>query len=103
LGDKIDSGVGSATYIAILSDLYNQNLKAGLAVLGNISIGGAIERSNNFTDKVTMLSENGAKTVISPMDNLQEMASIPQSVVGSTDVPFYSNSQMLMQKAILID
>lgn len=103
LGDKINSGVGSATYIAILSDLYNQNLKAGLAVLGNISIGGAIERSNNFTDKVTMLSENGAKTVISPMDNLQEMASIPQSVVGSTDVPFYSNSQMLMQKAILID
>lgn len=103
LGDKIDSGVGSATYIAILSDLYNQNLKAGLAVLGNISIGGAIERSNNFTDKVTMLSENGAKTVIAPMDNLSEMASIPQSVVGSTDVPFYSNSQMLMQKAILID
>ncbi|PAU93712.1 TIGR02688 family protein [Aliifodinibius salipaludis] len=103
LGDKINSGVGSATYIAVLSDLYNQNLKAGLAVLGNISIGGAIERSNNFTDKVTMLSENGAKTVISPMDNLSEMASIPQSVVGSTDVPFYSNSQMLMQKAILID
>jgi len=30
---------------------------SGLAVLGNISIGGAIERALNFTDKVSLLSE----------------------------------------------
>jgi ATP-dependent Lon protease len=35
-------------------------------------IGGAIERATNFTDKVTMLSENGAKSVIVPMDNLND-------------------------------
>lgn len=103
LGSSIGTGLGSASYIALISALYKKNLKPGLAVLGNISIGGAIQRSNNFSDKVTMLSENGAKTVISPMDNLQELATIPQSVLGSTDVPFYSNNQMLMQKAILME
>ncbi|CAN5266791.1 hypothetical protein BH23BAC3_BH23BAC3_01350 [soil metagenome] len=103
LGSSIGTGLGSASYIALISALYKKNLKPGLAVLGNISIGGAIQRSNNFSDKVTMLSENGAKTVISPMDNLQELSSIPQTVLGATDVPFYSNNQMLMQKAILMD
>lgn len=103
LGSVISSGIGSAVYIAIVSALYKKNLKAGLAVLGNISIGGAIERASNFADKVTMLSENGAKSVIVPMDNLNELSNVPPSVLGYTDVPFYQNNQMLMQKAILQD
>jgi ATP-dependent Lon protease len=103
LGSTISSGIGAAVYIAIVSALYKKNLKAGLAVLGNISVGGAIERSTNFADKVTMLSENGARVVIVPMDNLSELTNIPPSVLGDTDVPFYQNNQMLMQKAVLTD
>lgn len=103
LGSTISTGIGSAVYIAIVSALYKKNLKAGLAVLGNISVGGAIERSSNFADKVTMLSENGAKVVIVPMDNLNELTNIPPSVLGNTDVTLYQNNQMLMQKAILLD
>lgn len=103
LGASISSGIGSAVYIAIVSALYKKNMKAGLAVLGNISVGGAIERSINFADKITMLSENGAKSVVVPMDNLAELTNIPATVLGNTDVPFYQNNQMLMQKAILLD
>jgi ATP-dependent Lon protease len=103
MGAYISGGIGSAVYIAIISAIYKKNLKAGLAVLGNISIGGAIERSINFADKVTLLSENGAKTVLVPMENINEMLTIPQSILGKTDVPFYGNSQMLLQKAVLGD
>ncbi len=103
LGAAITSGIGSAVYVAIVSVLYKKNLKAGLAVLGNISVGGAIERAANFADKVTMLSENGAKTVIVPMDNLAELSNVPPTVLGDTDVPFYQNNHLLMQKAILLD
>ena len=101
MGATIGGGIGSAVYVAILSALYKKNLKGGLAVLGNISIGGAVERSLNFADKVTLLSENGAKTVLVPMDNLSEIGTIPASILGKTDVPFYGNSQMLLQKAVL--
>jgi ATP-dependent Lon protease len=50
-----------------------------------------------------MLSENGAKTVVVPMDNLTELTNVPASVLGHTDVPFYSDNQMLMQKSILME
>lgn len=50
-----------------------------------------------------MLSENGAKTVVVPMDNLAELTNVAVSVLGNTDVSFYQNNQMLMQKAILLD
>jgi ATP-dependent Lon protease len=101
MGASIHGGIGSAVYVAIISAIYKKNLKAGLAVLGNVSIGGAIERALNFADKVTLLSENGAKTVIVPMDNLSEIATLPTSILGKTDVPFYGNSQMLLQKSVL--
>lgn len=100
MGAAIHGGIGSAVYVAIISAIYKKNLKAGLAVLGNVSIGGAIERALNFADKVTLLSENGAKTVIVPMDNLSEIATLPTSILGKTDVPFYGNSQMLLQKSV---
>ena len=103
LGANVGTGIGSAVYMAIVSSIYKKNLKSGLAIIGNISIGGAIERATNFADKVTMLSENGAKSVIVPMDNLNELANLPASVLGDTDVPFYQNNQMLMQKSILVD
>ena len=103
LGSNISTGIGSAVYISMISSIYKKSLKGGLAVLGNISVGGAIERAINFADKITMLSENGAKTVIVPMDNLTELTNVPASVLGNTDVPFYSNNHMLMQKGILME
>ena len=101
LGSNIASGIGAAAYVAIISGIYKRNLKPGLAVLGNISIGGAIERALNFSDKVSMLSENGSKFVLVPMSNLNELQDLPPSILGATDVPFYGNNQMLMQKVVL--
>jgi ATP-dependent Lon protease len=101
LGAFISGGIGCAVYVSILSAIYKKNLKPGLAVLGNISIGGAIERALNFADKVTLLSENGARTVLVPMDNLNEITTLPSGILGKTDTPFYGNGQMLLQKAVL--
>lgn len=93
LGSNVTDGIGAAVYVAIISVLYKKNLKGGLAVLGNISIGGAIERANNFADHVSSLSENGAKIVLVPMQNMSEFEILPPTIFGKTDVPFYSDAQ----------
>lgn len=100
LGSTVHKGIGGAVFTAIVSSVFNRSLKPALAVLGNISIGGAIERALNFSDRVSLLSESGAKNVLAPMDNLSEMTTLPASILGKTDVPFYSSSQMLMQKIL---
>ncbi len=101
LGSTVHKGIGAAVLTAIVSSVYNRNLKSALAVLGNISIGGAIERALNFNDRVSLLSENGAKNVLVPMDNLPDMATLPAQILGVTDIPFYSSTQMLIQKIVL--
>lgn len=100
LGSTQQSGIGSAVFVAIVSSVFGRNLKPALGVIGNISIGGAIERAINFSDRVSLLSENGAKTILVPMDNLQEMALLPATILGKSDIPLYANAQMLIQKMI---
>ena len=100
LGTTHVGGIGSAVFAAIVSSVFGRNLKPALGIIGNISIGGAIVRATNFSDRVSLLSENGAKTVLVPMDNLAELSSLPAAILGKTDVPFYCNAQMLILKFI---
>lgn len=100
LGKGIGASIGGAVFVAILSGLYKRNLKTGLAILGDVSVGGAIERASNFVDRLALLSENGAKNILVPLENLAELNEAPKTIFSVTDVQFYSNSQMLLQKAI---
>ena len=100
LGSTQQPGIGSAVFAAIVSAVFGRNLKSALGVIGNISIGGAVERAINFSDRVSLLSENGAKTILVPMDNLQEMATLPPTILSKSDIPLYSNAQILIKKII---
>jgi len=100
IGSTMSNGIGAAVFVTILSAIHKRYLKPGIALLGDISINGAVTRVDNFSDKVAMLSENGAKLVLTPMDNLKEIENTPPSILNNTDINFYSNTQMILQKAI---
>ena len=101
MGTGIGPNIGGAVFVAFISAIYKRHLKAGLSILGDISISGGISRVDNFSDKLAMLSENGSLMTLCPMENLNEMQDIPPSILNNTDVNFYSNSQMILQKSIL--
>ena len=46
------------------------------------------------------MSQKIMLNVLVPMDNLAEMATLPATILGKTDIPFYANTQMLIQKMI---
>ena len=100
IGAGVNKCIGAAVFAAIVSSVFGRNLKSALGVIGNIIIGGAIERTLNFNDSMSTLSENGVKTVLVPMYNLAEMSTLPAAILGKTDIPFYSNTQILLQNMI---
>jgi len=101
IGSGMGANIGGAVFVAFISAIYKRHLKPGLSILGDLSVSGGIGRADNFSDKLAMLSENGSLMVLSPMENLNELQDIPPSVLNTTDVNFFSDSQMLLQKAIL--
>ena len=103
IGKGVGFGIGAAVFLAFLSGIYKKHIKPGVGVLGDITVSGSVQRADNFSDKLAMLSENGARMVLTPMENLAEMKDVPPSILNNTDVNFFSNSQMILQKAILTD
>ena len=101
LGSTVHKGIGGAVFTALVSSVFNRTLKSALAVIGNISIGGAIERALNFSDRVSLLSENGAKNVIVPMDNLPEMATLPSSILGKRTSPSILTPKCSSKKSLV--
>ena len=47
-----------------------------------------------------LLSETGAKAILVPIANINEVTTLPPVILEKTDVPFYGNSQMLLQNAV---
>ena len=75
LGAAISTGIGSAVYIAIVSALYKKNLKAGLAVLGNISVGsGDVVRHNprSYPEAMSYVSFELEQRLIAKEESLDE-------------------------------
>ena len=101
IGSEIGTGIGASILLSILTSMHKKSSRTALGVLGDVSVGGGVQRVSKFSDAVAMLSDNGAKTVLVPVTNTKDMADLPQSLLTKTDVMFYPDSQKLLQKGIV--
>ncbi len=101
IGSEIGTGIGASILLSILTSFHKKSSRTALGVLGDISVGGGVQRVAKLSDSVAMLSDNGAKTVLVPVGNTQDMADLPQSLLTKTDVMFYPDAQKLLQKGIM--
>jgi len=101
LGGDLGGSFGIAALVSILSAMFDQSLIEGLAVLGDLSIGGVVGKVQNLADKVQLLSENGAKSVFLPLENSKDIPNIPPGLLSDTDPKFYDEPQKAFTKALL--
>jgi len=100
IGAELGTGIGSASFVTILTAVFKKSTKSGLGILGDISIGGGVKGVAKFSDALAMLSDNGAKNVLVPIANSQDMGSLNQDILAKTNPLFYTNAQKLLEKAI---
>lgn len=101
LGKKLGTSFGVATLVSILSAIFDKSLENGLAVIGDLSIGGVIPKTQGLANKVQILSENGARAILIPVENTKDIPNIPKSLLSKTDIPFYDNPHTAFTKALL--
>ena len=94
MGANIHGGIGSAVYVMLTPAIYIRRTQQSWFS----RFRKCFHWWSNRKALVTLLSETELKTVIVPMDNLSVHRTLPTSILGKTDVPFYGNSQMLLQK-----
>jgi ATP-dependent Lon protease len=95
--------LGLPTLIAICSIALNKPLLSGIAVLGEISIGGTLIKVEELANVLQVCLDSGAKKVLLPISSASELGQVPSDLVGAFSLIFYTTAQEAVFKALGVD
>ena len=91
------------TLIALASVALAKPALASLAVLGEISIGGSIQKVDELANTLQVCLDSGAKKVLLPISSAADLAAVPPELVGSFNLIFYSTPEDAVFKALGVE
>ncbi|MDU6339844.1 MAG: protease Lon-related BREX system protein BrxL [Clostridium sp.] len=99
-GVGMTSGLSLAAIIAMCSGALNKPVQSQLAILGSVSIGGTINKVEDFASTLQVCFDAGAKKLLIPMVNAADIATVPPELFAKFQIMFYSNTEDAVFKAL---
>ena len=91
------------TLVALCSIALGKPTISGLAILGEISIGGTMIKVDELANSLQVCLDSGAKKVLLPMTSAPDLATVPSDLIGSFNIIFYSSAEDAVFKALGVD
>ena len=91
------------TVIAIASAALNKPTLSSLAVLGEISINGAITKVDELANVLQVCLDSGAKKILLPITSAADLGSVPPDLMGAFSIIFYTTAQEAVFKALGVE
>ena len=87
-----------ATFIALCSVATNRKVLPSLAILGNFSLGGTVDKIQNLADTLQVCLDNGAKKLLIPMSSYVDIGLVPLDLlVKFTLIPYNTPEEAVMK------
>ena len=87
-----------ATFIALCSVATNLKVLHSLAILGNFSVFGTIDKIQNLADTLQVCLDNGAKKLLIPMSSYVDIGLVPSDLlVKFTLIPYNTPEEAVMK------
>lgn len=87
-----------ATFIALCSVATNRKVLPSLAILGNFSLGGTIDKIQNLADTLQVCLDNGAKKLLIPMSSYVDIGLVSSDLlVKFTLIPYNTPEEAVMK------
>lgn len=102
-GIGITSKLALPTLIALSSIALGKPAVSGLAVLGEISIGGTMIKVENLADTLQVCLDSGAKKVLLPIVSATDLGLVPADLIGRFNLIFYSSAEDAVFKALGVE
>lgn len=91
------------TVIAIASAALNKPTLSSLAVLGEISISGAITKVDELANVLQVCLDSGAKKILLPITSAADLGTVPPDLMGAFSIIFYTSVQEAVFKALGVE
>ncbi len=87
-----------ATFIVLCSVATNRKVLPSLAILGNFSLGGTVDKIQNLADTLQVCLDNGAKKLLIPMSSYVDIGLVPSDLlVKFTLIPYNTPEEAVMK------
>lgn len=91
------------TLIALCSVALNKPTLSSLAVLGDISISGAVSRVDELANTLQVCLDSGAKKVLLPITSAADLGTVPSELMGAFSIIFYNSAEEAIFKALGVE
>ncbi|OIP86295.1 TIGR02688 family protein [Candidatus Saccharibacteria bacterium CG2_30_41_52] len=101
-------GVGSsseialASFVSLVSSSLKKQIKEGLVILGNLTIGGTISKVDDLADTLEVCLDAGARTILLPMSSAADISTVPAETFSKFNISFYNDPEDAVRKALEI-
>jgi ATP-dependent Lon protease len=91
LGNKVEAEVGVAFFLAAFSAIRRAPARAGMLVMGDMSIQGNIKAARSLVEPLQVAMDNGARCALIPGENKRSFLEISNDEIDKIDPIFYND------------
>ena len=95
--------LGLPTLIALCSVSLNKPVQSSAAVLGEISIGGSIQKVPELANSLQVCLDSGAKKVLIPAISMADFVTVPADLMASFQIIPYQSAEDAVFKALGVE
>jgi ATP-dependent Lon protease len=97
---SVEADIGVAFFVAAYSVLRKTPPQAGLLVLGDLSVTGNIKAVRSLVEPLQVAADNGARKVLTPIENKRSFMEVSAEVLEKVDPIFYGDVKAAAFKAL---
>ncbi len=100
LSNHVSCEAGIALIVAVYSAIKKQSVRAGLLILGDLSIQGNIKALRSLVEPLQVGMDNGARGALIPLENKRNFLEVSDDIVERVDPIFFSDPMTAAMKAL---
>lgn len=98
---KSGSGLGMGVLMALCSALLEKSTKGGLALVGQLNLGGSIDLVYNAVNLAELAVEKGASTLLIPLNARKQLNDLSDDMITKINIQYYTDLRDCLLKALL--
>ena len=102
-GIGMTSKLALSTFIALCSAALNKPIISSIAVLGEMTISGAVVKPEELPNILQVALDSGAKKVLIPITSAIDIGTVPSDLIGNFDLVFYQTPENAVFKALGVE
>ena len=102
-GIGITSDLALCGFMALCSASLKKPIQSQMCVLGNMSIGGTVNKIDNLANTLQVCFDAGAKKILLPMSSAADIPTVPAELFAKFQTSFYTSPEDAVYKVLGIE